>query len=93
MLGKFVIIRTYSAGVHVGTLASLDGTAATLTDARRIWRWRGALTLNELSQNGAAADYTRISDPVPQLLLTEAVEIIPCSDKARENLSASRWGA
>lgn len=91
MIGKFVIIRTYSAGVHVGTLKSHDGKAATLADARRIWRWRGANTLNELAQNGAAQDWTRISEPVPEIALTEAIEVIPCTDKARENLSQSRW--
>ena len=46
------IIRTYSAGVHVGTLKSHDGTTVVLTDASRIWRWRGANTLHELALHG-----------------------------------------
>lgn len=92
MKGKFVVIRTYSAGVHVGTLESLEGTRAVLVDARRVWRWRGANTLSELSQKGADTDWTRISEPVPSILLSEAIEVIPCSDAARENLSKSRWG-
>lgn len=43
------IIRTYSAGVHVGTLESHEGTVVTLSNASRIWRWRGANTLHELA--------------------------------------------
>lgn len=34
MIGKFVIVRTYSAGVHAGTLAAHAGTEVQLTGAR-----------------------------------------------------------
>jgi len=90
---KFVLVRTFSAGVHVGTLAKRDGKEVTLTDARRIWRWCGANTLHEISQKGASEDWTRISEPVPTIELTEAIELIPCSAEARKNLERSRWGA
>jgi hypothetical protein len=92
-LGKFVIVRTYSAGVHVGTLQAQTGTQVTLQDARRIWRWRGANTLNELSLRGCDDLFSRISEPVQSIDLTEAIEIIPCTEQARVNLSISRWGA
>lgn len=90
MIGQFVLVRTYSAGVHMGTLASLDGKQAVLKDVRRLWYWKGAKTLNEISQNGVG-DGSKISEPVPEILLTEAIEVIPCSPAARENLSQSRW--
>lgn len=93
MLGKFVIVRCYSAGVHCGVLTAKDGQEVTLKDARRIWRWRGANTLHELSQNGAEKEYTRISEVVPEISLSEVCETLPCSDAARENLSQSRWGS
>jgi hypothetical protein len=92
MEGKFVLIRTYSAGIHVGTLVSKDGQTVLLKDARRVWRWRGANSLHEVALHGAAEDYTRISEPVPEILLTEAVEVIPCVATAQENLTRSRWG-
>lgn len=87
-----VLVRTRSAGVHFGKLYSKKGTNVVLTDSTRIWRWKGANTLNELSIIGAAEDYTRISHPVEVIELTEAIEIIPCKEKAIENLSRSRWG-
>lgn len=87
------LIRTYSAGVHVGTLVEHAGTVVKLANARRIWRWRGANTLHELSQHGCDERHSRISEPVPEILLTEAIEIITCSPAAAANLSRSRWGA
>lgn len=91
-IGTFVLVRTYSAGVHCGVLAAQDGKQVTLSDARRIWRWRGANTLNELSAAGCDDSYSRISEPVPEIVLTEAIEIIPCNPVAMDNLSRSRWG-
>ncbi len=85
------IIRTYSAGVHVGTLKSLDGTTVVLTDASRIWRWRGANTLHELALHGPAQEWTRISERVPEITLTEAIELIPVQPEA-EGAFALRWG-
>jgi len=91
---KIVLVRTYSAGVHVGEIQKpLKGREITLVNARRVWRWRGANTLSELSQQGAAEDWTRISEPVPSIVLTEVIEIIQCSEKAAENLCRSRWGS
>lgn len=91
MIGKFVIVRTYSAGVHCGELLSRSGKEATLGNVRRIWRWRGANSLNELSLRGANMEWTRISEPVEENTLTEVIEVIPCTDEARENLTQSRW--
>lgn len=89
----FVVVRTYSAGVHVGTLVSRKGREVTLANARRVWRWRGANTLHELAQRGAAEDWTRISEPAAEIVLTEAVEIITATVAGAANLSRSRWAA
>ena len=61
MIGKHVIVRTYSAGVHAGILKSRDGKEAVLTDARRIWYWDGAATLSQLAIDGTARDEARQS--------------------------------
>jgi hypothetical protein len=92
-LGEFVVVRTRNAGVHCGVLAEQAGTAAVLTDARRVWRWRGANSLHELSLTGAAKEYTRISEAVSRILLTECIEVIPTTKEAEQNLRQSRWGS
>ena len=82
--GNMHIIRTYSAGVHVGAIKSMsaDGRLVTLENASRIWRWKGANTLNELALHGPDQEYTRISERVPSIVLTEAIEHIPVADAA-----------
>ena len=85
MIGKQVIVRTYSAGVHFGTLDSRDGKEVVLNDARRIWHWEGAFTLSAVAMEGVKKT-SKLSVAVPQILLTEAIEIIPCSEVAAKNL-------
>ena len=94
MIGVYVIIRTKSSGVHCGTLAQMsqDGMYVIMKDTSRIWRWRGANTLHELSLHGADEEYTRISEKVERIGLTEVIEVIPCTEKAIANLSKPRWG-
>lgn len=89
----FVLVRARDAGVHCGTLEQTDRDVVTLSNARRVWRWKGANTLHELSLRGADKDYTRISEPVAHVVIIGACEIIDCTQAARENLIVSRWGA
>ena len=84
MIGKDVLVRTYSAGVHVGTLQSRAGKEVVLTNARRIWYWDGAATLSQLAIDGTSKpENCKFPAAVPEILLTEAIEIIPITDKAR----------
>ena len=91
MIGKFVLVRNRAAGVHMGTLAESAGTAVILHNARRLHRWSGPHTLHEISLGGVPDEHTRISDPVEEILLTEALEVIVCTAAAQANLSRSRW--
>jgi len=92
-IGDFYIVRTTNAGVHTGCLVDhFGGQHIALKNARRVWRWRGANTLSELSQKGCDIEWTRISEPVPRIELFDAIELIPCSDEAEDNLTISRWG-
>ena len=79
--GPLTLVRTFSAGVHVGELVSEPGKLVTLKNARRIWRWRGANTLNEIAVEGVnRKENTRISKPVPEITLTEVIELIPVAE-------------
>ncbi len=86
-----VIVRTYSAGVHYGSLVSQKGKEVVLADARRIWRWRGANTLHEVARTGIASDKSAVSVPVAKIVLTEAIEILPCSEAAAKTIEATKW--
>ena len=78
--GPESIIRTYSAGVHIGTIKSIEGQVVTLSNARRLWKWAGAFTLNEVATRGVNRANSRISQPVSEIVLFQAIEVIPLSD-------------
>lgn len=90
MEGKYVVVRTYSAGVHVGVLANRAGQEVVLTDARRVWNWQGRNTLHEIALRGVGSG-SRVSEVVPSILLTEAIEIIPTAADGEANLRAAAW--
>lgn len=93
MIGKRVIVRTYSAGVHYGTLASRDGKEVVLNDSRRIWYWDGAASLSQMAVEGVSKPKNcKFSVPVAEILLTEAIEIIPTTEIADASISGvSPW--
>lgn len=89
-LGQHVVVRTYSAGVHIGELLDKDGTNVVLKDSRKIWKWVGALTLSEVAIDGVGPG-SLISKSVPLRELTQAVELIATTEKARETFDAIEW--
>ena len=80
MLGRRCLIRTYSAGVHIGTVVAVDGMEAHLTDALRLWRWTGGgLSLSAVANNGIKGGRLNRTGEV---YLTNAIEMIPTTDAA-----------
>lgn len=92
---EYVIVRTYSAGVHFGVVAKREGREVTLRAARRIWYWDGAASLSQMAVDGVSKpENCKFSVTVPEILLLEAIEIIPCTDKARDCiLGVADWKA
>ena len=87
MVGKYCIVRTYSAGVFAGTVASRDGKEVTLNGARRIWYWTGAASLSQLATKGTSSPKTcKFPCAVEEVLLTEVIEIIPITLVARKSI-------
>jgi len=78
--GDEVIIRTYSAGVHIGIIESREGQEIVLNNARRLWKWAGAFTLNAVATCGVDRSNSRISTPVKKITLLDCIEIIPVSE-------------
>lgn len=82
-LSKYSVIRTFSAGVHFGIVESRDGKEVVLKDSRRIWYWSGAASLSQLALDGVSNPRDcKFSMTVPKIILTEAIEIIDCTEKA-----------
>ena len=91
--GDYVVVRTYSAGVHAGYLKSRTGKEVILTNTRRLWYWKGAASLSQLAGEGTSnIDECKFPAPISEILLTEAIEVIPCTDKAKTLIeSAKEW--
>lgn len=84
---KKVIVRTYSAGVHYGELESKNGKEVTLKNTIRIWSWKGAASLSQLAYEGVKnPEECKFSVSIPEITLTEAIEIIPCTESAIKNI-------
>lgn len=90
MIGKFCIARCYAAGVHAGTVASVDGENVILTDSYRLWSWKAkdGVALSGVAQNGIVRSGTRIDTMNPEIYITGVCELIPCSDAAIETFNA-----
>lgn len=87
---KFVIIRTYSAGVHFGTLESKEYTPAgiivVLSNTQRVYSWRGAASLSQMANEGVKyPNDCKFSQGVSRNELI-AIEILDVTETAMSNL-------
>jgi hypothetical protein len=87
---NLVVVRTAYAGVHVGELVAVNGQHVSLKNARRLWSWKGANTLNEVAMSGVASG-SRVSEPVTSVELLTAIEVIPVAKDAVASLTRSAW--
>lgn len=87
MIGKNVIVRTFSAGVWFGSLTEKSGNEVILQSGRRMWQWKAekGISLSACAIYGIDRNRSKIVEPVESVWL-EAIEIIPCTEKARESL-------
>lgn len=84
---EYKIVRTYSAGVFAGYIESREGREVVMRNVRRIWYWDGACSLSELAVNGTCKpDECKFAIPVDRILVTEAIEILDVTEKAKESI-------
>lgn len=84
--GGEVLVRCRDAGVHIGELKEIMYCAGganypvILENARRLWSWEGAFTLNAVAEKGVKRESSRISTPVASITLLDAIELIPIAE-------------
>lgn len=83
MLGQRCLVRTYSAGVHIGEVAYVNPNNSMeikLENALRLWKWAGGgLSLSAVANNGIKDGRLNKTGDV---YLTNAIEFIPTTEKA-----------
>lgn len=85
MLGKRCLIRTYSAGVHIGDVTYInpnDSMELKLENALRLWKWEdGGLSLSAVANNGIVKGRL---NKTGEVYLTNVIEIIPTTSEAEK---------
>ena len=85
--GKKCIVRCDRAGVFFAEVASRNGQEAELRDARRLYYWAGATDCLQLAQEGVKKpDECKFTISVPSIIVTDVIEVIPCTPAAIESL-------
>lgn len=83
MLGRRCLIRTYSAGVHIGDVLYVEGMEVHLKNALRLWKWEGGgLSLSSVANNGIKGGRLNRTGEV---YLTNCIEIIPTTEEAEHS--------
>lgn len=89
--GKKCIVRCNSAGVFFGEVVAVGDTASgkdvTLRNVRKVWHWDGAAAVEQLAVDGCNAN-SRLTVVVPEMVVANAVQVIPCTDKAIKAMEA-----
>jgi hypothetical protein len=88
---KWVLVRSYAAGVHFGILESERFTEAgkvvVLLNTRRAHFWSGAASLSQMALEGVKnPEKCRFSVELPEIEIVNVIETIPISPQALSNL-------
>jgi len=82
MVGRRCLVRTYSAGVHIGDVTEVNGSECRLENAIRLWKWEGGgLSLSVVASDGIKGGRL---NKTGEVFLTNAIEFIPTTKKAEK---------
>jgi len=85
MIGTKCLVRTYSAGVHIGDVVWIDPSnpmSIKIENSLRLWKWEGGgLSLSAVANNGIKRGRL---NKTGDICLTNAIEFIPTTEKAEK---------
>ena len=86
---KYIICRTYSAGVFAGYLESRNGQEVILRNARRLWYWEGAASLSQAAMEGFSKPlHCKFPCEVDRVELLNAIELLDCTRAAQDSIAS-----
>ena len=75
------------SGRFAGYVESRNGKEVVIRNVRRIWYWAGANSLSQLAKDGTVKpDECKFAVEVDKIEVTEAIEIIECTEKAHVSI-------
>ena len=85
MLNRRCLVRTYSAGVHIGDVTWINpenSMEIKLNNSLRLWKWEGGgLSLSSVANSGIVKGRLNKTDEV---VLTNVIEFIPTTETAEK---------
>ena len=91
IMNKKVIVRGDSSGVFFGTISAKEGQEVRLENCRRLWYWDGAASISQIALEGVKRpNQCKFTVVVSSIIITDVIEIIPCTDKAIQNIEKVR---
>jgi len=92
-IGKEVIVRSYSAGNHFGTLELYNPAQGVviLRNARRLWKWNTdkGISLSEIATYGVVQPNSKICTTLPEQIISEVGEILPTTEIAAQSIKSA----
>lgn len=86
---KYVMCRTYSAGVFAWYLESRKWQEVILRNARRIFYWDWAASLSQLATDWTSKPQNcKFPCEVDSVELLQVIEIIPITEKAKDSIAS-----
>lgn len=83
----YCIVRGDRSGVFAGYIQDRKDNEVTIINARRLWYWDGAASLSQLAVDGVSKPQNcKFPKEVSELLVLDAIEIIPCTAKAKKSI-------
>ena len=88
---KFFIVRCDRSGVFFGEIAERNGREVTMRNARKLWAWYGACAVEQLAVDGTKQpNDCKFTVTVPEIVVTDAIQSLPCTEKAAKSISGVR---
>lgn len=85
------IIRGDRSGVFYGEIKERSGNEVVIENARCLWFWSGAASLVQLAKDGVSNPTAcKFTVTVPEIIVLDAIEIIPCSETAIRSIEGVR---
>ena len=92
-MSEYYIVRGDRSGVFFGKIAERNGSEVRMQKVRKLWYWDGACAVEQLALDGVKKqDNCMFTVTVEEMTITDAIQIIPCTDAAQKSISGvAEW--
>lgn len=85
-LSNYSLVRCASSGILFGIVEKHEGQTVVLKNARQLWYWKtNGLNVLDIAVEGILSG-SKITHEVPSITLTDAITVVPCSEKAAKSI-------